>query len=103
MAPLQLVGGSLLLQLSPGDVANPGRLYQALQMLMGNLDQFSQKVAVCVNTNQALATTTGGRPPAAQLTPLPNSGVGWSMLDTTLGVPIWWTGTHWVNASGATV
>lgn len=28
--------------------------------------------------------------------------VGFEYFDTTLGIPIWWDGTNWVNASGAT-
>jgi hypothetical protein len=30
-------------------------------------------------------------------------GVGSRYFDTTLGIPIWWKGAVWVNASGATV
>jgi len=29
--------------------------------------------------------------------------IGTMYLDTTLGIPIWWNGTVWINASGATV
>jgi hypothetical protein len=29
--------------------------------------------------------------------------VGYAAFDTTLGYPIWWNGTHWVNASGTSV
>jgi hypothetical protein len=28
---------------------------------------------------------------------------GQTYFDTTLGIPIWWNGTNWVNASGASV
>ena len=38
---------------------------------------------------------TGSRPTAMQ--------VGQRYFDTTLGIPIWWNGTNWINASGATV
>ena len=52
------------------------------------------------NFSQALATpdygTTAQRPKTKQLT-------GQQFFDTTLGIPIWWAGTKWVNASGATV
>ena len=45
---------------------------------------------------------------------IPNSGatserpteylsVGQYYFDSTLGIPIWWSGTNWVNASGTTV
>jgi hypothetical protein len=30
-------------------------------------------------------------------------GLGTMYFDTTLGIPIWWKGTVWVNASGVTV
>ena len=42
-------------------------------------------------------TTTGGRPTAA------TAGAGATMFDTTLGKPIWSTGSAWVDATGATV
>lgn len=29
--------------------------------------------------------------------------IGTTFFDTTLVIPIWWSGAHWVNASGATV
>jgi len=29
--------------------------------------------------------------------------IGQFYFDTTLGIPIWWDGTNWVNASGTTV
>ena len=52
------------------------------------------------NFSQALATpdycTTTQRPTVKQL-------IGQQFFDTTLGIPIWWAGTKWVNASGATV
>ena len=52
------------------------------------------------NFSQALATpdigTTAQRPITALL-------AGQQFFDTTLGIPIWWTGTKWVNASGTTV
>jgi hypothetical protein len=44
--------------------------------------------------------------PAAGLTaerPLGNLQVGQIYFDTTLGIPIWWNGTVWKNASGTTV
>jgi hypothetical protein len=29
--------------------------------------------------------------------------IGQMYFDTTLNIPIWWNGQHWVNASGTTV
>lgn len=39
--------------------------------------------------------TTGSRPTAI--------GVGVAIFDTTLGIPIWWDGSNWIDATGATV
>jgi hypothetical protein len=35
--------------------------------------------------------------------PISGLQTGQSYFDTTLGIPIWWNGTNWVNASGTTV
>ena len=35
--------------------------------------------------------------------PIKNRWVGMPYFDTTLGYEIWWNGSNWVNASGATV
>jgi hypothetical protein len=52
------------------------------------------------NYTQATATpdygTTVNRPTA-------NQQIGQFYFDTTLGYPIWWNGTKWVNASGTGV
>ena len=52
------------------------------------------------NYTQATATpdygTTAQRPTA-------NQQIGQQFFDTTLGYPIWWNGTKWVNASGTVV
>jgi hypothetical protein len=43
----------------------------------------------------ALSGTTAARPAGV--------GLGQPYFDTTLGVPIWWNGTIWVNAVGGVV
>lgn len=46
----------------------------------------------------ALFTTSGpttGRPASP-------SFIGQRYFDTTLGFPVWWSGAHWVNSTGAT-
>ena len=52
------------------------------------------------NFSQSLVTpdfgTTAQRPIVKLLT-------GQMYFDTTLNIPIWWSGVHWVNASGTTV
>jgi len=45
--------------------------------------------------SQAIYATTAGRPTVRPL--------GYSIFDTTLGKPIWWNGTVWKDATGATV
>jgi len=60
--------------------------------------QRDSTVALAVNAPiKAKATTTAARPTAAA------AGVGAQMFDTTLNVPIWSTGTVWVNGIGTTV
>lgn len=46
---------------------------------------------------QGSATTTALRPPTTNLRP------GATSFDTTLGRPIWWNGSTWVDATGAPV
>jgi hypothetical protein len=44
--------------------------------------------------------------PAAGITadrPVAELQIGQFYFDTTLGIPIWWNGTVWKNASGTTV
>ena len=44
--------------------------------------------------------TTSQRPTAVTGAPLT---VGQHYFDTTLGIPVWWNGTHWVNSAGTSV
>lgn len=37
------------------------------------------------------------------LRPITNLGVGQYYFDTTLGLPIWWNGSIWINAAGTGV
>jgi hypothetical protein len=46
-------------------------------------------------SNIPVTGTTAARPAGAPL--------GWSYFDTTLGVPVWWNGTGWVNSTGGAV
>ena len=47
--------------------------------------------------NEAFAAATGSRPT------LGTAHADFTMFDTTLGKPIWWTGTGWVDATGGAV
>ena len=66
------------------------QLNNALRLYFTSLNNFSQALA----TPDFGATTQ--RPTVKLLT-------GQQFFDTTLGIPIWWTGTKWVNASGTAV
>lgn len=103
MQPLTLVGGSLTVQLSIQDSPSPEATYEKILVLKRALDQWARQVALCVNTNQTLSGPTSDRPSDVSLASLPNGGVGWSMLDTTLGLPVWWNGTDWIAADGTIV
>lgn len=54
--------------------------------------QLSQPTAADVVPS---SSTTSGRPTGV--------GIGFMDFDTTLGIPIWWNGTAWVNSSGTPV
>ena len=52
------------------------------------------------NYTQATATPDYGK---TTQRPTANQQIGQFYFDTTLGYPIWWNGTKWVNASGTVV
>ena len=52
------------------------------------------------NYTQATATPDYG---TKTQRPTANQQIGQQFFDTTLGYPIWWNGTKWVNASGTVV
>ena len=52
------------------------------------------------NYTQATATPDYG---TKTQRPTANQQIGQFYFDTTLGYPIWWNGTKWVNASGTVV
>ena len=66
------------------------QLNNALRLYFNQVDNFA------LSTNTPLIGTTTQRP-------TDNVQIGLIYFDTTLGVPIWWSGAHWVNASGTTV
>lgn len=66
------------------------QLTNALRLYFAQVDNFTQNVTV----------------PASGLTadrPTERLEVGQYYFDTTLGIPIWYDGTNWVDATGATV
>lgn len=70
------------------------QLNNALRLYFGQIDNSTQALTV------PNSGTTANRPVN---TSTPKLQTGLFYFDTTLGIPIWWNGTNWVNASGTTV
>ena len=70
------------------------QLNNALRLYFTQIDNFTQ---AAVNP---LHGTTANRPVESVQLPLP---IGLSYFDTTLGIPIWYDGTNWVDATGTVV
>lgn len=66
------------------------QLNNVLRLYFSQVDNFTFGVI-----NPLHGTTTNR--PNEKLT------IGQTYFDTTLGIPIWWNGSHWVNSSGTTV
>ena len=66
------------------------QLNNALRLYFNTIDNFSQNITV------PSSGTTANRP-------IDVLQVGQFYFDTTLGIPIWYNGTVWKNASGTTV
>ena len=70
------------------------QLSNALRLYFAQIDNFTQAVV------NPVYGPTADRPIENVNAPL---SIGLSYYDTTLGIPIWWNGTVWKNASGTTV
>ena len=66
------------------------QMNNALRLYFSQIDNFTQALG------GTLAGTTAQRPAV-------DVYIGQQFFDQTLNIPIWWTGIHWVNASGTTV
>jgi len=66
------------------------QLTNALRLYFNQLDNFTQNAA------KPASGTTAHRPNF-------NLPIGATYFDTTLGIPIWYNGSHWVNSSGTIV
>lgn len=62
----------------------------AFRLYFNQIDNFTQI------TGGVVAGTTKERPGVGLF-------IGKQFFDQTLGIPIWWNGSHWVNSSGTTV
>jgi hypothetical protein len=72
------------------DQSRDDQLNQNLRIYFNNLDAF----LTAISTPQNGATANR---------PTQNLQIGQFYFDTTLGIPIWYNGTVWKNASGTTV
>lgn len=66
------------------------QVLNALRLYFSQIDNYTQ------GSNIPNSGATSGRP-------IEYLSVGQYYFDSTLGIPIWWSGTNWVNASGTTV
>jgi len=66
------------------------KLNNAVRLYFNQIDNFTQNVTVPASGVTALRPTDSLQ-------------VGQFYFDTTLGIPIWWDGTDWINASGTAV
>jgi hypothetical protein len=76
-----------------------------------HFDLYSQQLRIYFNqldtangqTLQAIVTLS--TPSAGDTASRPSTGllVGQFYFDTTLGIPIWWNGTDWIDATGTVV
>jgi hypothetical protein len=67
---------------------------KVLRLYFAQIDSFTQAIAI------PPSGTTANRPVDNVQVPL---SVGQYYFDTTLGRPIFWNGTAWINASGTVV
>lgn len=65
-----------------------------LRLYFNQIDNFTQAAAI------PLSGTTAQRPLQSVQAPLP---IGQYYFDTTIGRPIYWNGTNWINAAGTVV
>lgn len=66
------------------------QLNNALRLYFNQIDNFTQGITI---------PSSG----ATAERPINQLQVGQYFFDTTLGIPIWYDGTNWVDATGATV
>jgi hypothetical protein len=64
---------------------------------------FNTLDAANVQTQQAINTLSTPSAGTTALRPTTGLQVGQFYFDTSLGIPIWWNGTNWVNATGTVV
>ena len=70
------------------------QLTNALRLYFTEVDNVTQYISNPLNGS------TANRPISTAILPTP---IGQFYFDTTLGFPIWWNGTDWVDATGTVV
>jgi len=70
------------------------QLTNALRLYFGQIDNVTQALLI------PDSGTTANRPISTTFIKLQ---IGQLYFDTTLGLPIWWNGTDWIDASGTVV
>jgi hypothetical protein len=73
---------------------DPTTIVQALQAIVLSLNE----IIAATGPTSGLLVFSGAT--ATRPTSVPT---GFPFFDTTLGIPVWWSGAAWVNASGASV
>lgn len=76
-------------------LGNLTHVVNALQELVRASYLTQQTLSARLPSPLSTAGITAARPAGA--------GLGASYFDTTLGVPIWWNGTIWVNSAGGAI
>jgi hypothetical protein len=64
---------------------------------------FNTLDAANVQTQQAINTLSTPSAGTTALRPTTSLQVGQFYFDTSLGIPIWWNGSNWVDATGTAV
>jgi hypothetical protein len=64
---------------------------------------FNTLDAANVQTQQAITTLSTPSAGTTALRPSTSLQVGQFYFDTSLGIPIWWNGSNWVDATGTVV
>jgi len=89
----------------------PALAISPIQFSQQHFDLFNQQLRVYFNQ---LDTANGQTLEAFNTLSIPSAGdtasrpstnllVGQQYFDTTLGIPIWWNGTDWIDATGTVV
>lgn len=87
MERYQFRAPSLPLQPTEYSKSQQDQFQNALRLYFNQLDSFNLNVTI------PNSGTSANRPTGALQ-------VGETYFDTTLGIPIWWNGSYWINARG---